>query len=344
MTDITPTRGINDTLQSLKTTESPFRLNHPGGFPVWTEEGLRQLVLSQKLRLGLSFVALLFNVVVLLIQVKLKTFRRTKYLFGLSLNVADLVFAISVLLETGFYLSNRTPIPSFLGALIAASNLQAFLSIIAVALDRYLALCMFPLNYKYIITTNTYGVVIGIICGVSLSYGCLTTRIFSVGDPFAILLHSLSTSLLILISLTLYVLVGISLLRSFRKLRLPQSVRKTRLRQTKRIMLAFGLILLTNDVCIIPESYFGFWLFLQPPYERYGLMSNIIIANWFYTTRTLNSAINPLIYWWQFLWREFFSEDSLRSNFPILRRDCSNDAKNPGEEAAGPHGTSLTNC
>lgn len=276
-----------------------------GGLPPgWTWEGILYVVALLRMRIGLCYIALFCNIVVLLLQIKLQSFRKTQFMFGFVLTISDGIYSVAVLIETHLYYRDVDSISNVYGAVVLASNLLSFFAIIGVGFDRYLALCGIPLKYKLVITTRRYGMIILAMVISSSLYSFVFTRFGTQTGPevpirmFIVLTICIATS-----SLT-YVAIGASLLRTFNKTTLGASVKKARIQQTKRLMLAFSLILTTNIICYMPHSLFGLWLSFKPFDQRYGLLENIIIANWLYNIRHLNSSFNPLIYWKQVLTRE----------------------------------------
>ncbi|KAJ8043135.1 hypothetical protein HOLleu_10098 [Holothuria leucospilota] len=301
--NFTNTSEDNTTYQ----TEPPQEFFPPALPPGWTYEGILYLSNLLKVRLGLSVAALLANSIVFLLQLKLKSFQKTHFIFGTMLSVTEALYGCGVFMETYSYINNIRPVPVVYGALTLATHFQSYLAIVAVALDRYLALCAFPLKYKFLVTPKKYVLVIAVMCVLSTGYSFFFTRFFPPDHPLITLRTFVVPTTLVCITSLIYVILAISMSRSYKGLQLPPPLKKARVRQTKRLMFAFGLILLTNAVCVLPQRGFLLYIFFQPDDRKLNIFRHVVIGNWLYNLQTLNSILNPIIYWWQVLIREISS-------------------------------------
>lgn len=291
---------------AINGTSSPDAYPDWGLPPGWTYEGVLYVVMLLRMRIVICYIAVVCNVIVLLLQIKLQSFRKTHFMFGLLLTISDIVYTAAVLIETYHYYLNKQPVPIVYSALVLAANLLGFFAIIGVGFDRYLALCAIPLKYRIVVTTKKYALIIMILVIFSSLYSFIFTRYFPLGSAI-IPIRSFSVLLfMVTLSSSIYIMLGISIRRSMKKMMAlsEASMQKSRIQQTKRLMFAFSLILVTNAVCYLPQSFFNFWLVLQPIDMGFFLLKNTITANWLYNIRTLNSICNPVIYWFQVLMRE----------------------------------------
>ncbi|KAJ8043136.1 hypothetical protein HOLleu_10099 [Holothuria leucospilota] len=294
-------------------TDPPEEFFPPALPPGWTYEGILYISSLLKVRLGLSVAAFLANSIIFLLQLKLKSFQKTQFIFGTMLSVAETLYACGVFMETYSYINNIRPVPVMYGALTLATHFQSYLAIVAVALDRYLALCAFPLKYKFLVTPKKYVLVIAAMCILSTGYSFFFTSFFPPDHPLITLRTFVVPTTLVGITSLIYIILAISVSRSYKGLQLAPPLKKARVRQTKRLMFAFGLILLTNAVCVLPQRGFLLYIFLQPVDRKLNIFRHVVIGNWLYNLQTLNSVLNPIIYWWQVLIREI--------SFPCRKND-----------------------
>ncbi|XP_071812558.1 uncharacterized protein [Apostichopus japonicus] len=310
MAETTPTlfKDITETFRNFTWTNETEEAGdglQPGGLPPgWTWEDVLYVVFLLRMRLWISFIGFVCNVIAFLIQIKLKSYRKTQFMFGLVLTVSEMFYIFAVLAETYYYYNDILIIPKVYQAIALATNLLALFSIIGVGVDRYMALCAFPFKYKIIVTVKRYAALIVGLTAISILYGFVFTHFFASDDAVVPQRVFIVVSVLLFITTVTYIGLSVSLVRAFRNTKLGDSIKKVRMQQTKRLLFAFSLILITNGICYLPHSIHSFFISLQPFDQRYGLLIHIKTGNWFFNFRVLNSTFNPLIYWSNVLVRE----------------------------------------
>ncbi|KAJ8043132.1 Sphingosine 1-phosphate receptor 1 [Holothuria leucospilota] len=249
------------------------------------------------MRIGICCLALVINMIVFVLQIKVKSFLRTQYVFAVTLTIADIIHAAALVGETYLFRQNIFPIPIWYGAFAFASGLQSYLSILAVAYDRYLALCAIPLKYKLIITIRKYWVVILIMnafcftCGF-VFFGLVSHQ--SVALTYTSFVYPIALMSAICI---VYIRLAYLVSKSLKTLNFTVDIQRRRARQTKRLMIAFATILLAHVICNMPQRVFSLYISLQPTGRRYTVFEHVAIGNWLYNVQTINTCVNPVIYW-----------------------------------------------
>ncbi|KAJ8043131.1 hypothetical protein HOLleu_10094 [Holothuria leucospilota] len=282
-------------------TDQPQASNFPDLPPVWLNA--HSLLEMRMILCGIGFVA---NSLVLLLQLKLKTFKKTQLIFAFTLTATDTIVCPATFMQTYYYRNTTQPVPLIYHAINFGTSVMSYFVIIAVAFDRYLALCAFPLKYKLMINLKRYTFVIIVMCAISTGYGCLFSWYFTFEEhPSTALRTFIVSTSFVGVTIMIYIFVFFSLSKSHDKLSLPTDMKNVRMRQTRRLMFAFGLILSTNIFCNMPQPLFGVYIFFQPIGRGYKLYQNVLISNWLYNLQCLNYTLNPIIYWWQVLFRDF---------------------------------------
>lgn len=232
----------------------------PGGAhppPWWTSDDVMVIKIVTNIRIALCILALFINGIVLLLQLKLKSFLEISLVFALSLSVADAVYSLGVLLETlAFRHQHDKSISLFLFSAIAtAGHFLSYVSVILVAVDRYLALCPFPIRYKTIVSLKKYYVISGMSWCLSVAHGFIIRYLFPPGHYFGSLETFITPSIAVIICaviyLKLYVSTSRSMQRTMRNVDRDEVVRRGK--QSRKLLAAIALILLTNCVLILPS-------------------------------------------------------------------------------------------
>ncbi|KAJ8019892.1 hypothetical protein HOLleu_41669 [Holothuria leucospilota] len=255
------------------------------------------------IRIALCILALLTNGIVLFLQLKLKSFLEISLVFALSLSVADAVYSLGVLLETlAFRHQNDKSISPFLFSAIAtAGHFLSYVSVILVAVDRYLSLCAFPIRYKTIVSLKKYYVISGISWIRACAHAFTLRYSFPPGHYFGSLETFITPSIAVIICAVIYLKLYVSTSRSMRRtmgnVDRDEVVRRTK--QSRKLLTAIALILFTNCALLIPSRGYNLYLSLKP--LRFLYFKNIFWVNIFYNLQTFNSVMNPLIYWRQVL-------------------------------------------
>ncbi|KAJ8043133.1 hypothetical protein HOLleu_10096 [Holothuria leucospilota] len=270
----------------------------------WDDAEILYIIRLFEIRLGICCLAFVINVIVVTLQFKIKSHARTQYIFALTLTIADIIHSIAVFGETYLFRKNIFPLPIWYGAMVFASGLQSYLSILAVACDRYLALCAIPFKYKQVVTVRKYWVifvVMFIICLITgfIAFGTVSHKNVSIAFTSFVF----PTALITLICFV-YIRLAYLISKSLLAMKLSDDMRRRRAVKTRRIIIAFTTILAANVFCNMPQRFFGLYISLQPPEKRYNLVENIILTNWLYNVQTFNTCLNPLILWHQVLVKE----------------------------------------
>lgn len=279
--------------------------NNDGGFlSGWDDAGTLYITRLFEIRLGICCLGFVINVLVVTIQLKIKSHARTQYIFALTLTIADIIHSIAVFGETYLFRKNIFPLPLWYGALVLASNLQSYMSCLAVAYDRYLALCAIPFKYKQVVTVRKYWVVFVVMFSINLTAGFVAFGSVSHTDAsLAFTSFVLPTAMITLICF-IYIRLAYLVSKSLLAMKLSADMQRRRAVKTRRLIMAFTTILAANVICNMPQRFFGLYIALQPPEKRYNLVENIILSNWLYNVQTFNTCVNPMILWHQILVKE----------------------------------------
>ncbi|KAJ8038987.1 Melanocyte-stimulating hormone receptor [Holothuria leucospilota] len=283
-------------------TNSPNCGENRNGWDCDESPGINLILL---LRFGICGLGFLFNIIVLILQIKIRSYDRTQYVFAMILTISDIVHVVNVFAETYFFLQSHTgQPPSWCSAIAFASSLLSYLSIVAVAVDRYLALCVIPLKYKHAVTIQKYWLIIAfmflfsLICGYSffssVSHSAISLTYTSVIAP----------TVIISVTCIVYVRLVYLVSKSLREIKVSSNRKRHRNGQTKRLIVAFATILVANFACNIPQSLFSLYIVLQPPDNRYNIFKHAVLRNWIYNIQTFHTCVNPIIFWYQVLVKE----------------------------------------
>ncbi|PIK42880.1 hypothetical protein BSL78_20266 [Apostichopus japonicus] len=290
MAETTPTllTDITETFRNFTWTNETEEAGdglQPGGLPPgWTLENKLYVDFLLRMRLWLGFIGLVSNVMAFVIQIKLKSYRKTHFMFGFVLTVSEMFHIFAMLTETYYYYNGIIIIPKVYQAIALATSLLALFAIIGVGVDRYMALCAFPFKYKIIVTVKRYAAVIVGLTAISILYGFVFTHIFSSDAALVPRRIFIVVSVLLSISTLTYIGLFFSLVRAFRNTKLGDSIKKVRMQQTKRLLFAFSLILITNGICYLPHSINALFISLQPFDQRYGLLKHTKLVTGYTTS------------------------------------------------------------
>ncbi|XP_038057054.1 substance-K receptor-like [Patiria miniata] len=246
-----------------------------------------------------SVAAVLENILVLAVLAGTKRLRIKYYGFVYNLALADLCFAAFAI---SFPWAENSPV----FALMMACYIVSILTIFAVAVNRYLALSLMPPSrYDAVVTGRRLFGVCVLIWAVSLLLNLLPVLTVSPGVMFWIygLVRPLTVFIIWLITAIIYIVV-------FRKIKMytppmasnpgvtasAESIQaKTRVRQTRKLLITFVLILAACFVCWMPYSIVRVIAFAEPKdLESPIFFDAYWFAGWMYC---ISAMINPLIYW-----------------------------------------------
>ncbi|XP_038071618.1 melanocortin receptor 4-like [Patiria miniata] len=267
----------------------------------------------------IAVLALLENLLVMVVLAKTSHLRIKYFAFVFSLALADLVFSVMAIA----FSINRA---QFLSALLQSSFFVSVLMILAVAVNRYLALTITPPSRYDALVTRCRLVVV-----------CLLLWCFSLALHLPVVLVASSEVRLILsawfrspLILAVWIVTAVLYFFVFRKIKgyvpplasspglsIPDDSEQaaTRVRQTRRLLVTFSIILVTSCICWIPYNigqiieYFietGQSTISDDTSNNYNTFTGFIYC--------LSPAINPLIYWWRL--------DGFRQGFNALFCRC----------------------
>ena len=266
----------------------------------------RAFIMSSKLSEALTIavyvvsgVAVIGNLLVLVVFAATKQLRIKYYGFVLSLAIADIVGPVIFIV----FKSNRSPI---VAALFRGSFFVAQLNVLAVAVNRLMALSILPpARYDAIVTR-------GRIVGVCVLFWVISAVLFVPtayhdDTPAVIrLVRPLATLLILVITAVVYRVVFHIISRYRPPLASTPGITeddeqtKTRVRQTRHLMVTFSVILVTSLLCWIPNCVANMMIFFSSSQSIHGQSYNFLI---FFRVAllilVLNSAANPFIYWWR---------------------------------------------
>ncbi|XP_038073999.1 sphingosine 1-phosphate receptor 2-like [Patiria miniata] len=263
----------------------------------------------------ISGLAVLENLLVMVVLAKTSHLRIKYFAFIFNLALADLAFAAMLIA----YALIRARV---LLALLQSSFFVSVLTILAVAVNRYLALTITPFfRYDALVTRCRLVVV------------CLLLWCFSLALHLPVILVASNEVRLILsawfrspfvlavwiVTAVLYRFVFSKIksyvppLASSRGVFIPNDSEQTatRVRQTRRLLVTLSIILVTSFICWIPFNvgqimeYFiktGQSTISDDTFNNYNTFAAFIYC--------LSPAINPLIYWWRL--------DDFRQGFKAL--------------------------
>ena len=189
-------------------------------------------------------------------------------------------------------------------ALIRIALFVAELNLLAIAVNRLMALSITPPSrYDAIVTRCHLLVVCVLLWLVSAAIYVPSTYVYS--QVVVRLIRPLITLSVLAVTAVLYYIIFRKIARyhpplaSIPATKDDAEVTSTRLRQTRRLMITFAIILGTSLVCWLPFCIANFYIYFSGKY--YGRHSEEFKI--FYTACAVllmvNAAINPFIYWWR---------------------------------------------
>ncbi|XP_038052813.1 beta-3 adrenergic receptor-like [Patiria miniata] len=246
--------------------------------------------------------AVVSNVLAVVIFAATKKLRVKYYAFAFNLVLGDIVAPASILILINANLPKLRP-------LYSTSLCAVKLSILAIAVNRFLALTITPpARYDAMVTRGR------------MLAACVLIWIISAAILVPTLLHSKLLARMLQSSTTLGILLitAVFYCAVFRKMsrytpplastegaRADDAVARTRLRQTRHLMITFTIILVTCFACWIPYCIVNFMVYFSGKSMRMsvGPRNLSILSRLVATILMFNSLINPFIYWWRI--REF---------------------------------------
>ncbi|XP_033111116.1 histamine H2 receptor-like [Anneissia japonica] len=271
--------------------------------------------------LAICVVAIAGNTLVLLAFVKITKLRRTRNMFICNLSITDLI--------TGFAICTRTIIGEAASDALNISLVAiSWLTILGIAVDRFIIIVAAPNTYEQIVTPR--GILITCVCFwiVPLS---VTLPFSNDTDNVTLILFNVLPSLTMTVLSFIIILYAIILYKIRRHEKRLRDIKSNRqFRETRAVAKAFTLILGVAVIVTVPWAIEAFRISLkkrrsgQPCYytsETFFIFSIIGLTN---------AAVNPFIYWRKM--------PGFKSGIRSLFRGCCK--KDPG--AASSHLSSIT--
>ncbi|XP_022098501.1 sphingosine 1-phosphate receptor 2-like [Acanthaster planci] len=239
-------------------------------------------------------IAVVLNLLVVLVFARTKQLRVKYYGFLFNLVLADIAFPTTMII---FVHLKRVPIVI---ALTRAFLLTAQLNILAVAVNRLLALSLMPpARYDAVVTPARMVLACLLIWIVSAALFVPTT--FLQDRKLNWLIQALLPLITLLTTGVLYFVV----FRKISKYRAPLAYTEgiynvdeqtnSRIRQTRHLMVTFTIIFVASAVCWLPFCVVFFILFAHGKTS----FSVMVGLRYCFTIMVLNSALNPFVYWWR---------------------------------------------
>ncbi|XP_038066181.1 melanocortin receptor 5-like [Patiria miniata] len=248
---------------------------------------------------AVSALAIIENLLVIAVFAGTKKLRIKYYIFVFNLVLADLIFAVLTVVNPW----RPSPI---LEGFITGAYIVSILTILAVAINRYVALSLMPSARYDSLVTGCRVVGVCIICWcLSLAYGLVMYNAVPVWvfDKVHIFGASLAGYIVWLITALVYYLAFRKIkhytppLASAEGISANEERDQTRVQQTRRLLVMFVLILVTSFVSLAPAFALRVIAFLNPSLWQNGIFEACVWGS--YVLYTLSTVINPLIYWWR---------------------------------------------
>ncbi|XP_038075910.1 adrenocorticotropic hormone receptor-like [Patiria miniata] len=246
-------------------------------------------------------IAIVENLLVIAVFAGTKKLRIKYYAFVFNLALADLMYAVLGIAITWIRLF-------ILDGIYATSYTVSILTIFCAAINRYLALSIMPpARYDSLVTKyRLIGVCVLLWC-FALAYGLLTYLVASPTLEVFDAITSLGYSMVVFI---VWVITALAYFLAFRKIKqytpplastagISANMERdqTRVRQTRRLLILFVLILVTAFFSWMPYgilsliAYFNPYLYYDRTYVALFWVGTLLY--------TLSNVINPLLYWWR---------------------------------------------
>ncbi|XP_038047955.1 adenosine receptor A2b-like [Patiria miniata] len=244
-------------------------------------------------------VAAIENLLAIAVFAGTKKLRNKYHVFVFNLALADLIFSVLAVV-------NPWRSSNILDGLLTGAYIVSILTILAVAINRYLALSLMqPARYDSLVTGRR---LIGLcmICWCSsFVYGLVMYN--AVPDWVLDTVHYFGGSLAGYIVWVITVIVYYLAFRKIKQYTPPLASAagisanaerdQTRVRQTRRLLVMFVLILVTSFVSWAPAFALRVIVFFDQSLWRDRIFLASIWGS--YVLYTLSTVINPLIYWWR---------------------------------------------
>ncbi|XP_038066215.1 histamine H2 receptor-like [Patiria miniata] len=240
-------------------------------------------------------IAVVLNLLVVVVFARTKQLRIKYYGFVFNLVLADIAYPAMLIIFIHF---------RHVATVVALSRaffLTAQLSILAVAVNRLLALSLMPpARYDAVVTPVRMVIACLLIWILSAVLFLPTTYL---QDP------TINWLIQALIPLFILIVTGVLYLVVFRKISMYtpplasiggvnniDGQAATRVRQTRHLMVTFTIIFVASAVCWLPFCVGFIVLFTHGELT----LSVVVFLRYSYAALLMNSALNPFIYFWRF--------------------------------------------
>ncbi|XP_022081611.1 adenosine receptor A3-like [Acanthaster planci] len=244
-------------------------------------------------------VAVVENLLAMAVFARTKNLRMKYFAFIFNLAMADFLFGLFIILVIWI----DSPI---LQSILTASYSVSILTILAAAVNRYLALSIMPpARYDSLVTGYRLLGVCFLFWCFGLIYGFLLHYAYDHETFFTVETFGYSVGVFIA-----WVFTALTYFLAFRKIKQytpplasiagvssDKERDYTRVKQTRRLLIVFVLILVTSFFSWLPYAVFSLIA-----YFNRSLLSNEIFSACFeicVLLYALSTLINPLIYWWR---------------------------------------------
>ncbi|XP_038066185.1 adenosine receptor A2b-like [Patiria miniata] len=257
-------------------------------------------VVMQYCMSGVCALAMLENLLAIAVFAGTKKLRIKYYAFVFNLALADLLFSVCAIPYPWLNTSD------ILIGLLTGTYIVSIMTILAVAVNRYLALSlMSPARYDSLVTGyRLIGICILFWCS-SLAYGVV---MYNAVPPWVLHgVHDFGGSLAGYIVWLITVLVYYLAFRKIKHYTPPlasaagisanEERDQTRVQQTRRLLVMFVLILVVSFISWAPSFALRIFAFFNV-----SLWQDETFLAWAwgcYLLYTLSTVINPFIYWWR---------------------------------------------
>ncbi|XP_038065136.1 melanocortin receptor 5-like [Patiria miniata] len=244
-----------------------------------------------------SSVTFVGNLLALTIFLWTKKLRIKYYAFVINLVIANL-FDPTMTFILQYYDND------ILLALLRTSFFVAELNLLAIAVNRLLALSITPpARYDSLVTSGRLFVVCILLWLISAAIYLPSTYVFT--KVTIRLVRPVITLTILVVTAVLYYIVFLKISRytpplaSTPALKDADEVTRTRMRQTRYMMVTVTIILVSSLICWLPFCCANVYIYFSGKYYRGQTEEFKITFTAFILLLKFNSLINPFIYWWR---------------------------------------------
>ncbi|XP_038054650.1 melanocortin receptor 5-like [Patiria miniata] len=249
-----------------------------------------------------SVLAVLANLMVMVVIARTSHLRIKYYAFVYNLILADLGFAVMGSIYPWNYMN------STIEDLLQIFSTVNALTVLAVAINRYLAMSLTPPS-RYDALVTPVRLFVACLLMWCFAIGITIPQMFTADINSYNVFHAVVRSLLIIIIWLITALVYVVVFRKIKRYKPPladsapidpssEQSHSTRYRQTRRLLVTFSIITAASLVCWIPANVNILILYFKQDILRVmpGFRVYYGVALFVYS---LNTLVDPLIYWWR---------------------------------------------